>query len=229
MLKPTLQLKLGQSLRDHWLWQLEREDFSPRETLIGEALIDSINDDGYLTAAPQDITDFIAAEASVSIEGIEQALSKVQRLDPVGIGARSPSECIVLQLHQLESATPGIELAISMATDYLPSIAAKEYGEIRRALHTSEEDFEVALALVKSCHPKPGLALRDKKIAELLADVGITVARRTVAKYREALNITSSSEPKVRKPKLRMSVWSNRRNRAGINEKRRNNKYPVLI
>jgi len=161
----------GQSLREHLLWQLELENFSPREALIGEALIDSINDDGYLTAAPEEITDFIAAEADVSIEEIEQALSKVQRLDPVGIGARSLSECIVLQLRQLESATPGLELAISMATDFLPSIAAKEYGEIRRALRTSEEDFEVALALVKSCNPKPGLAVSPAAAEYVIPDV----------------------------------------------------------
>ena len=161
----------GQSLREHLLWQLELENFSPREALIGEALIDSINDDGYLTAAPEDITDFIAAEAGVSIKEIEQALNKVQRLDPVGIGARSLSECIVLQLRQLESATPGVELAISMATDFLPSIAAKEYGEIRRALRTSEEDFEVALALVKSCNPKPGLAVSPAAPEYVIPDV----------------------------------------------------------
>ena len=161
----------GQSLREHLLWQLELENFSPREALIGEALIDSINDDGYLTAAPEDITDFIAAEAGVSIEEIEQALNKVQRLDPVGIGARSLSECIVLQLRQLESATPGVELAISMATDFLPSIAAKEYGEIQRALRTSEEDFEVALALVKSCNPKPGLAVSPAAPECVIPDV----------------------------------------------------------
>ncbi len=161
----------GQSLREHLLWQLELENFSPREALIGEALIDSINDDGYLTAAPEDITNFIAAEAGVSIEEIEQALNKVQRLDPVGIGARSLSECIVLQLRQLESATPGVELAISMATDFLPSIAAKEYGEIRRALRTSEEDFEVALALVKSCNPKPGLAVSPAAPEYVIPDV----------------------------------------------------------
>ena len=161
----------GQSLREHLLWQLELENFSPREALIGEALIDSINDDGYLTAAPEDITDFIAAEAGVSIKEIEQALNKVQRLDPVGIGARSLSECIVLQLRQLASATPGVELAISMATDFLPSIAAKEYGEIRRALRTSEEDFEVALALVKSCNPKPGLAVSPAAPEYVIPDV----------------------------------------------------------
>ena len=182
----------GQSLREHLLWQLELEDFSPREALIGEALIDSINDDGYLTAAPEEITDFITAEASVSIEEIEQALNKVQRLDPVGVGARSLSECIVLQLRQLAPLTPGVDLAISMATDYLPQIAAQEYGEIRRSLRTSEEAFEIALALVKSCNPKPGLAVSPAAAEYVIPDVFV---RKIDGRWQ--VEVSSSGIPRL--------------------------------
>jgi len=161
----------GQSLREHLLWQLELEHFTPREALIGEVLIDAINDDGYLTTELREITDFIDDEAGVSIEETEKALAKVQRLDPVGIGARSLSECIVLQLRQLAPSTPGVKLAEQMATDHLPLIANQEYGEIRRALRTSEEAFEVALALVKSCNPKPGLAVSPAAAEYVIPDV----------------------------------------------------------
>ena len=82
----------GQTLREHLLWQLELEDFNPREALIGEALIDGVNDDGYLTTEPEDIKEYLDQEAGVTLEEIEATLAKVQRLDPVGIGARSLSE-----------------------------------------------------------------------------------------------------------------------------------------
>jgi RNA polymerase sigma-54 factor len=161
----------GQSLREHLLWQLELEDFTPREALIGEALIDAINDDGYLTSELESITDFIDENTGVSIEEIENALAKVQSLDPVGIGARSLSECIVLQLRQLAPSTPGVDIAMQMATDHLTLIANQEYGEIRRTLRTSEEAFEVALALVKSCNPKPGLAVSPAAAEYVIPDV----------------------------------------------------------
>jgi RNA polymerase sigma-54 factor len=161
----------GQSLREHLLWQLELEHFTPREALIGEALIDAINDDGYLTSELEDITGFIDEETGVSLAEIENALSKVQRLDPVGIGARSLSECIVLQLRQLEPATPGIELAIEMATNHLALIASQEYGEIRRTLRTSEASFDAALALVKSCNPKPGQSVSPVAAEYVIPDV----------------------------------------------------------
>jgi len=161
----------GQTLREHLLWQLELEHFTPREALIGEALIDSINDDGYLTTDLEEIADFIDDEAGIIIDEIEKTLTKVQRLDPVGIGARSLAECIVLQIRQLAPMTPGVELAVQMANDYLPLIASKEYGEIRRALRTSDEAFEVALALVKSCNPKPGLAVSSVAAEYVIPDV----------------------------------------------------------
>ncbi len=182
----------GQSLREHLLWQLELEDFSPREALIGEALIDSINDDGYLIADPEEITDSIAVDAGVTLDEIEQALRKVQRLDPVGIGARSLSECIVLQLQQLAPSTPGLELAISMATEHLPLIGAKEYGEIRRSLRTSEEAFEVALALVKSCNPKPGLAVSPAAAEYVIPDVFV---RKIDGRWQ--VEVSSSGIPRL--------------------------------
>ncbi len=161
----------GQSLREHLLWQLELEDFTPRQALIGEAIIDAINDDGYLSIEIEEITEAIDAEAGITMAEIEDALRKVQRLDPVGVGARSLSECIVLQLSQLETETPGVEIAIRMATDHLKHIGNQEYGEIRRSLRTSEEDFEVALALVKSCNPKPGLAVSSAPAEYVVPDV----------------------------------------------------------
>jgi RNA polymerase sigma-54 factor len=161
----------GQTLREHLLWQLELEDFSPREALIGEAIIDAINDDGYLTSEPEDIEDSFDDQASVSREEIESALAKVQRLDPVGIGARSLSECLVLQLGQLEKSTPGLDLAVRLAKDHLDLIASQEYGELRRSLRTSEADLDVALALVRGCNPKPGLVVSPAAPEYVIPDV----------------------------------------------------------
>lgn len=161
----------GQTLREHLLWQLELEDFTPREALIGEALIDAINDDGYLTTAVDEIGEAIDDEAGVVLEEIEQALIKVQQLDPVGVGARTLSECLILQLRQLEAGTPGVDLAARLAQDHLDLIANREYGEIRRSLRTTEADLDVALALVRSCNPKPGLAVSSTAAEYVIPDV----------------------------------------------------------
>ena len=182
----------GESLRDHLLWQLELEDFTPREALIGEALIDAINDDGYLTVDLEEIRESISADAAIRDDEIERALAKVQRLDPVGVGARTLAECIVLQLRQLDPATAGVALAIRMATDHLTHIANQEYGEIRRALQTSEAEFDVALALVKSCNPKPGLAVSAAAAEYVIPDVFV---RKVDGRWQ--VEISASSIPRL--------------------------------
>ncbi|MDH3334775.1 MAG: RNA polymerase factor sigma-54, partial [Gammaproteobacteria bacterium] len=95
----------GQSLRDHLLWQLEMEHFTPREVVIGEAIVDSINDDGYLEVDIEEILDCLDEEPPATEREVEKTLVKIQRLDPVGVGARNLSECIVLQLSQLDWET----------------------------------------------------------------------------------------------------------------------------
>jgi len=161
----------GQTLREHLLWQLELEHFSPREAIIGEALIDAINDDGYLTTDLEEIRDSFRSAADFADEEISGALKKVQRLDPVGVGARSLAECLVLQLQQLESQTAGLELAIRLATDHLDLVASQEYGELRRTLRTTEDELDSALALVRSCNPKPGLAVSPLAAEYVIPDV----------------------------------------------------------
>jgi RNA polymerase sigma-54 factor len=161
----------GQTLREHLLWQLEMEHFSPREVIIGEALIDSINDDGYLTADLEEISASLDQETSVVDTEIERTLTKIQKLDPVGVGARSISECIILQLSQLEWKTPGLQLAISIATDHLDLVASRDYGELRRSLRATEDDLHEALALVRGCNPKPGLAISPPSSEYVIPDV----------------------------------------------------------
>ena len=161
----------GQSLRDHLLWQLEMEHFSEREVLIGEALVDSINDDGYLEADLEEILDALDETPPVAIEEVERTLTKVQRLDPVGVGARSLSETIILQLSQLEWATPGLQLAISIAGDHLDLVATRDYGELRRSLRTSEEDLHDALTLIRGCNPRPGTAVSPAAAEYVIPDV----------------------------------------------------------
>lgn len=161
----------GESLREHLLWQLELENFTPRETVIGEALVDAINDIGYLTASVQEIQESLAEETSVTLTEVEQTLKKVQAFDPAGIGARSAAECIVLQLRQLQADTPALELAVAIAEDSLDMVADHDLASLRRKHHTSEDNLNLALALVRGCNPKPGLSISVNSTEYVVPDV----------------------------------------------------------
>jgi len=182
----------GQTLREHLLWQLELERFSPREAVIGEALIDAINDDGYLTASFDDILDSIDRNAAVDAEEIEAALKKVQRLDPAGIGARSLSECLLLQLRQLSDDTPDRELAMAITSEHLGLVADQQHAELRRNHRATEEELDGALALIRACHPKPGLAVSPAPAEYVVPDVFV---RKIDNRWQ--VEISSSGIPKL--------------------------------
>ena len=77
----------------------------------------------------------------------------------------------MLQLRQLDPLTPGLELAIRLAIDHLDLVANQAYGELRRTLRTSEDELDNALALVRSCNPKPGLAVNPTPAEYVIPDV----------------------------------------------------------
>ena len=161
----------GETLHEHLYWQLEMENFTVREALIGEALVDSINDDGYLTSDVDEIITSLDEQPPVTTDEAEKVLARLQHLDPVGVGARSLSECIIRQIEQLDSETPGYQLALDIAAGHLDLVASRDYGELRRGLRTSEENLHEALALVRACNPKPGLAVSPATAQYVIPDV----------------------------------------------------------
>lgn len=161
----------GDTLVDHLSWQLEMGDFTERQLVIGEAIIDAISDDGYLTISLQDVADIVAPEFEASLSEIEKTLIRIQRFDPIGVAARDLSECVQLQLGQLDNKTPGLVLAQQIAIDYLDQVANRAYPELKRTLRVSDDELHEALALVRGCNPKPGLAVGSGKAEYVVPDV----------------------------------------------------------
>ena len=169
--RPEIADTSNESLREHLLWQLEMEHFTPREVAIGQAIIDALNDDGYLTEDLDSILATMDGGAGFRREEIESALTKVQTLDPAGVAARTPAECISIQLGQLATDTPGRDLALRIAADSLDLVADRAYDQLRRDYGTSEEALTVALMLIRSCHPHPGAAVQPDATEYVVPDV----------------------------------------------------------
>ncbi|MGI9343102.1 MAG: RNA polymerase factor sigma-54 [Gammaproteobacteria bacterium] len=169
--RPELADRSDETLQDHLLWQLEMEHFSPREVVIGQALVDAINDDGYLTETLETIQESLHGEANFSLAEIEHALTSLQTLDPAGIGARDLGECIRIQLAQYDQSLEGRDLALRIADGYLDLVADHEYATLRRRLGASDEELDAALALVRSCHPRPGSAIQSATTEYITPDV----------------------------------------------------------
>ncbi|TLY75953.1 MAG: RNA polymerase factor sigma-54 [Gammaproteobacteria bacterium] len=183
----------GQSLREHLSWQLELVKLEPRELAIARAIVDAISDDGYLTEPLEEIANTLRPEIECDAPEVEAVLAGVQALDPPGVGARSVGECIELQLRQLDPATPGFNTAIEIARRHLELVAERELSLLRRELRATEEEITCALALVRSCHPRPGSTVSAGAAEYVVPDVFV---RRT--DHGWAVEINAATLPRVR-------------------------------
>ncbi len=161
----------SETLKEHLLWQIEMEHFSPREVVIAQALVDYINDDGYLTDSLDNISRTLPKEPEFRPQEIDVALIKLQALDPVGVGARDLAECICLQLKQINSDEPGLQVALKIAANSLELVADNELAILRRNMSVSESELEAALGLIRACHPKPGSAISKDTAEYIIPDV----------------------------------------------------------
>jgi len=178
----------GETLQEHLTWQLEMSRLSEREMRIGAAIIDAINDDGYVIEPLDEIARNLQPEIVASPEEVERVLRHVQAMDPAGVGARSVSECIELQLRQLDPDTPGRETALAIAAGYLDQVAEQQYALLRRQLRVTEEEMENALVLVRACQPRPGSSVHSVPAEYIVPDVFV---RRTERGWAVEINPAS--------------------------------------
>ena len=183
----------GESLQEYLLNQLELARLKPRQLAIVRAIVDAINEDGYLTDPLAEIAGTLKPEVDCEPAEVEDVLQRVQALDPPGVGARSVGECIELQLRQLDEQTPGLKLAIEIARHHLARVADRELTLLRRELSATEEELAAALALVRSCHPRPGSVVSAGAAEYVIPDVFV---RRT--DHGWAVEINSATLPRVR-------------------------------
>jgi RNA polymerase sigma-54 factor len=184
---------VAESLQDHLIEQLELARLETRQLAIAQALVDAINEDGYMLESLEEIVSALHPEVTCDIHEVERVLRLVQMLDPPGVAARSLSECIELQLRQLEIQTPGLELAIQLAREHLPAVAQRDFNALRKTLLVSEEDLAAAVALVKACHPRPGSVVNATAAEYVTPDVFV---RRTEQGW--AVEVNGATLPKVR-------------------------------
>lgn len=145
-----------EDLRDHLLWQLNLTPMSARDRAIAAAIIEAVDDDGYLSESDESIREALASLHAVAPEEIEAVRHRVQLFDPVGVASRSLRECLTVQLDVLDPATPGLALARALVGEHLEALARQDRARLCQRLHVDEESFETALALIRGLVPKPG-------------------------------------------------------------------------
>ena len=144
------------TLHDH-LTTLLRGALSSNHWQVGEYIISSITDSGYLEVTVEEI----AHELGKDIEEVEDVLAVIQTFDPPGVGARDLRECLKLQLERLEEDEKGNPVALAMVRDYWTEMLAGKIGRIARRLRVSAKDVLAAIDFVRrQLNPYPGNSFR---------------------------------------------------------------------
>ncbi len=183
-----------QTLRDHLYWQMQMTPFSETDREIALAIIDSINEDGYLTCTLEEIQQILGKEQEIEIDEIEAVLHQVQNFDPVGVGARDLSECLQLQLRTIDANTPYLEETRQLAKpEYLLLLANRDYTQLRRQTKIRHEDLQQAVLLLRNLNPRPGGSVQAVQTNYIVPDI---IVRKNKGVWRAEMN--SDVAPRLR-------------------------------
>jgi RNA polymerase sigma-54 factor len=193
------------SLRDHLVWQLGLSQFSDRDHALIRFLIEGLDDDGYLASSLEDLLATIPPEYEVELDDLEIALRQLQSLDPPGIGARSPQECLLLQLKNKEAGKIR-DLALAIVEKCLEILAARDFSKIKKTLECDDEALKAAHALIVGLDPRPGARFATLDTRYIVPDVVVKKVRG-----RWTAQINPEAYPKLRVHRLYAEILSQQR------------------
>jgi RNA polymerase sigma-54 factor len=181
------------TLREHLLWQLNLSQLSPHDRQLVGLLIDALDENGYLAQPLDEICALLPADLDVSLDDLETALAQLQHLDEPGIGARSLSECLALQVKALPADTPGRDVALRLAEQHLALLGAHDFARLKKLLHCGDDALRQAQALIVQLNPKPGEKYAAQAADHVIPDVIVELRGKT---WRARLN--PEAMPKLR-------------------------------
>ena len=138
--------------------QLDLIPLSDKDFRIGQQIIGSLDDDGYLRRSITSLTDDLAFSQNILAEDeeVEEMLKVIQSFDPPGVGARSLQECLVIQLKRKDPNDPIIKKAMLVVENYLDEFTRKHYDKLERSLNMSSQELRGVINEILKLNPKPG-------------------------------------------------------------------------
>lgn len=181
------------TLQEHLQWQANVYPFSPEQAVIATFILDAINEEGYLIEWESVVTRLQDAGGATRTD-IEGVLTVIQEFDPPGVGARTLSECLALQLRQLPAETPNRDLALRLThPDALDAIAAQDHAQLQRRLQVENDNLLAAIQLLQSLQPHPGTPFTQPESQYVIPEVFVTRQ-----KGRWVVSLNTDITPKLR-------------------------------
>ena len=195
-----------EGLREHLHTQVNVLPLSDRDRALVGAIIESLDDDGYLRTDLDELAALVELEPAVETCELNTALKLVQSLDPCGIGARNVAECLLLQLSCIEDMAER-ELARRIIGEHLDRLAQHDVCGLARALGREPPAIEVICERIRHLDPHPGWRFGSSDVHFIVPDVIVRKVRDT---WTATLN--PAVIPRVRLNRMYAELFRQHRN-----------------
>jgi RNA polymerase sigma-54 factor len=217
---PIYQGETTQSLYDYLMWQLELTPFSDVDRTIATAIVEAIDDHGYLTQSCEEILESVKDE-EIELDEVEAVLKRIQQFDPLGIGSRSLQECLLLQLATFPKETPWLTEAKHLLEEHIDTLGNRDYKLITKLTKLKEDQLREILQLIQQLDPRPGNSIMPEDTEYVIPDVMVfkdagkwivsinpdSVPKLKVNQQYAALGKGNSSDSQFIKSNLQEAKW----------------------
>jgi len=168
----TYQGETSDSIQDHLCWQMELTPFSDTDRTIAIAIIEAVDDAGYLTVSSDEILESVGIE-NLELDEVEAVLKRINMFDPIGVAARSIAECLIIQLNQFDENTPYLNETKLIITEHIDLLGNRDYRQLMRKTKLKEEQLREVMRLIQSLNPRPGDAVIKGDDQYVIPDVSV--------------------------------------------------------
>ncbi|VAW62008.1 RNA polymerase sigma-54 factor RpoN [hydrothermal vent metagenome] len=182
------------ALVDHLLDQLLVTTMSDIDRTIALAIIDGIDEDGYLQESAEEIHAGLVNDLEIDLDEVEAVLHLIQHFDPIGIAARDLKECLLLQMEALSADQyPVLKKARQIVKDHLDLLGNHDYAKLKRYNRISDEELANVIRFIQELNPKPGGDISQSSTQYVVPDVFVTKD-----KGRWNVRLNGETAPKLR-------------------------------
>ncbi|MEY2631796.1 MAG: hypothetical protein RIR00_450, partial [Pseudomonadota bacterium] len=178
---------------------------SDRDRSLVRFLIEALDEDGYLSASLDELLETLPPELEIELDDMEIALKQLQSFDPTGIAARSPQECLALQL-LAQPADPCRDLALAVVRSHLELLAARDFTRIKKLTGCDDDALRAAHAQVTRLNPRPGARFAALDTRYITPDV---IVKKLRGKWTAAIN--PDAFPRLRVNRLYAEILAKQR------------------
>ncbi len=187
---------VAETLYDHLLWQVNLTHFSLNDRTIAVCIIDSLDENGYLTAELEEIQEAaqnILPDEDIELDEVVAVLHRLQQFEPAGVAARNLQECLLIQLKQLPETTAHRANALTIISEHLDLLGGQDQIALMKKTKLSEQQLLAAVGLIQTLDPYPGGDIGSHESNYVVPDVVVSKQRD---RWRVELN--PDTAPKLR-------------------------------